>query len=59
MKYLNLKLTFTGPQKFKGKLTVQCSQPGTTKRHYMIVPGIEREGAENWSDDAQCYIGTD
>lgn len=59
MSLLKIKLTLNGPNRYKGKLTVQCYQPGTTTRHYMIVPGIDGENHGNWNDGLQCFIGTD
>ncbi len=59
MENFKIKLITNGPRNFKGKLTVLCSQPGTTTRHYMIVPGIESQNLSNWNDDLQCFTGTD
>lgn len=59
MPKLKIKLTLNGPNRYKGKLSVQCSKPGTTTRHYMIVPGIESVDLKNWNEELQCFIGTD
>lgn len=59
MQKLKLKLITNGPNKFKGKLTIQCSKPGTSTRHYMLVPGIESDKLSKWNEDLQCFIGTD
>lgn len=58
MSLLKIKLTLNGPNRYKGKLSVQCYQPGTTTRHYMIVPGIEGDDYKNWNEVLQCFIGT-
>lgn len=59
MQKLKLKLITNGPNRFKGKLTIQCSKPGTSTRHYILVPGIKSENFDNWNDNLQCFIGTD
>lgn len=56
---LKIKLTLTGPRNFKGKLTVQCYKPGTTTRHYMIVPDIQSVDLKKWNEGLQCFVGTD
>lgn len=58
MQNLKLKLITNGPRNFKGKLTVLCSKPGTTIRHYMLVPDIQSVDLGNWNETLQCFIGT-
>lgn len=59
MQYLKLKITTNAPRNYKGRLTIQCSKPGTTIRHYMVVPGIMSDNINNWNEELQCFIGTD
>lgn len=59
MRKLKLKITFNGPNRYKDKLTVQCYKPGSSTRHYMIVPDIESVNLNKWSEELQCFVGTD
>lgn len=59
MQTLRIKLTLNGPNRYKGKLSVQYYKPGTATRHYMLVPGIESVDCQNWNEELQCFIGTD
>lgn len=59
MKKIKIKLTLNGPNRYKGKLAVQCYQQGTTIRHYMIVLDIQSVDFKKWNEGLQCFVGTD
>lgn len=59
MRKLKLKFIANGPRNYKGKLTLVCSMLGSSTRHYMLVPGIESANLGKWSEELQCFVGTD